>query len=96
MECRGISNKVHASLDMKRRQGKFIGSFAAYGYCKDPLDHNHLTIDDEAAEVVRDIFEWFIGGMSILGIAKRLNQQGILNPTAYKVSKGYPLHACRR
>ena len=29
-------NKVRASLDLKRRQGKFIGSFASYGYRKDP------------------------------------------------------------
>lgn len=87
--CRDISNKVRASLDMKRKQGKFIGSFATFGYCKDPLDHNHLIIDEEAAEVVRDIFDWFIGGMSIIGIAKRLNAQGVLNPTAYKCSKGY-------
>lgn len=86
--CRDISNKVRSSLDMKRKQGKFIGSFAAYGYRKDPLDHNHLVIDDEAASVVRDIFDWFIGGMSILGIARKLNLLGVLNPTAYKRSQG--------
>ena len=34
--ARDISNKVRASLDLKRRQGKFIGSFASYGYRKDP------------------------------------------------------------
>lgn len=86
--CRDISNKIRASLDMKRRQGKFIGSFATYGYCKDPSDHNHLIVDDDAAEVVRDIFDWFIGGMSIIGIAKKLNALGIPNPTAYKRNKG--------
>ncbi|MDD3334774.1 MAG: recombinase family protein [Eubacteriales bacterium] len=86
--CRDISNKVRSSLDLKRKQGKFIGSFATYGYRKDPADHNHLVIDEEAATVVRDIFNWFIGGMSILGIAKKLNMLGILNPTAYKRSRG--------
>jgi len=86
--CRDISNKVRSSLDLKRKQGKFIGSFATYGYRKDPLDHNHLIIDEEAAAVVRDIFDWFIGGMSIIGIAKHLNMLGILNPTGYKRSQG--------
>ena len=86
--CRDISNKVRSSLDLKRKQGKFIGSFATYGYRKDPADHNHLVIDEEAAAVVRDIFDWFIGGMSILGIAKKLNALGVLNPTAYKRSQG--------
>ncbi len=86
--CRDISNKVRSSLDTRRRQGKFIGSFSAYGYKKDPADHNHLIIDDEAAEVVRDIYLQFIGGASVKGIAKNLNAAGILNPTAYKQSKG--------
>lgn len=86
--CRDISNKVRASLDLKRRQGKFIGSFASYGYRKDPDDHNRLLIDEEAAAVVRDIYAWFLGGMSILGIAKRLNAQGVPNPSAYKRMKG--------
>lgn len=83
-----ISNKVRASLDLKRRQGKFIGSFASYGYRKDPDDHSRLLIDEAAAAVVRDIFNWFIGGTSVLGIAKRLNEQGIPNPSAYKRQQG--------
>lgn len=83
-----ISNKVRASLDLKRRQGKFIGSFASYGYRKDPDDHSRLLIDEAAAAVVRDIFNWFIGGTSVLGIAKKLNAKGIPNPSAYKRQQG--------
>lgn len=88
--CRDISNKVRSSLDLKRRQGKFIGSFAAYGYQKDPEDHHRLVIDEEAASVVRQIFQWFVSGTSILGIARRLNELGVPNPSAYK--KGCGLH----
>lgn len=87
--CRDISNKVRASLDIRRKQGKFIGSFASYGYLKDPEDHNHLVIDDDAADVVRDIFRWYIGGTPIIGIAKRLNKMGVPNPTAYKKNQGF-------
>ena len=86
--ARDISNKVRASLDLKRRQGKFIGSFASYGYRKDPNDHSRLLIDEAAAAVVRDIFDWFLAGMSVLGIAKRLNEQRIPNPSAYKRQQG--------
>ena len=32
------------------------GTFASYGYCKDPQNHNRLIIDPPAAEVVRRIF----------------------------------------
>jgi len=87
--CRDISNKVRSSLDMKRKQGKHIGSFACYGYMKDPNDHNHLVPDPEAAEVVRDIFQWFVEGTSLIGLAKKLNAMHILNPTAYKEAKGF-------
>ena len=86
--CRDISNKVRSSLDMKRKQGKHIGSFACYGYKKDPEDHNHLVIDEEAAEIVRDIFKWYISGMSILSIAQKLNELGIPNPSNYKKQNG--------
>lgn len=86
--CRDISNKVRSSLDMKRKQGKYIGSFACYGYKKDPEDHNHLIIDEEAAEVVRDIFRWYISGISILAISQKLNALGIPNPSLYKKMQG--------
>ena len=82
--CRDISNKVRSSLDRKRSKGEFIGSFASYGYMKDPDDHHHLIVDPVAAEVVKNIFDWFLQGMSIIGIAKRLNHMGIPNPSAYK------------
>lgn len=86
--CRDISNKVRSSLDLKRKQGKFIGSFAPYGYRKDPADHNHLIVDVVAAGVVQSIYGWFIGGMSKLGIAKKLNKLGVCNPTTYKYRQG--------
>ena len=55
--CRDISIKVRSHLDMKRKNGEYIGGFVAYGYQKDPEDKNKLIVDDYAAGVVRDIFE---------------------------------------
>lgn len=76
---------IRRTFDAKRRRGEFIGAFAPYGYIKDPEDKNSIIIDEEAAQVVRDIFNWFvIDGMSKRGIALKLNEMGILNPTAYK------------
>ena len=82
--CRDISMKVRSALDIRRRQGKFIGSFAAYGYKKDTNDHNKLIIDEPAAEIVRSIYNKFIEGYSIIGIARELNKQKIPNPSSYK------------
>lgn len=87
--CRDISNKVRSSLDRKRGKGEFIGAFASYGYLKDPDDHHRLVIDPVASEVVRNIFELFLSGMSIISIAKHLNELGVPNPTAYKKQLGF-------
>lgn len=85
--CREISISIRSHLDICRRNGKFIGSFAPYGYRKDPSDKNHLLIDDEAA-VVQDIYAWKIEGMSNQAIAKKLNGMGVLSPMEYKQAKG--------
>ncbi len=83
------SADVRRTFRHKRERGEFIGAFAPYGYAKDPENKNALIIDEDAAQVVRDVFHWFISeGMSKAGIAKRLNEYGILNPAAYKRSKG--------
>lgn len=87
--CRDISVKVRSALDARRKQGKFIGSFAPYGYRKDEADHNRLIVDGEAAETVRNIYGSFLSGMSILSIARELNVKGVPNPSSYKAQKGF-------
>ena len=82
--CAETSDKVREVFDMKRRNGEHIGSFAAYGYKKDPNDKNALVVDEEAAEVVRDIFTKFLDGMSKNAIVHYLNEHGVLSPAAYK------------
>ncbi|MBR3752557.1 MAG: recombinase family protein, partial [Ruminiclostridium sp.] len=82
------SADVRRTLDMKRRRGEFIGSFAPYGYAKDPNDKNRLIPDPEAAKVVEEIFLWYTQGLGKGAIAARLNDRGTPNPTAYKVRQG--------
>ncbi len=82
--CAETSDKVRKVFDMKRRSGKHIGSFAVYGYVKDPRDKNALVVDEEAAAVVRSIFHMFLGGMSKNAIVRCLNEQGIPCPAVYK------------
>ena len=83
------SVNVRGTLNVSRKQGKFIGSFPTYGYLKDPNDHHKLIIDEETAPVVRQIFQWFLEGKSIIGITKTLNAIGIPNPSTYKMQKGW-------
>ena len=90
------SNDIRRTFNTKRRKGEFIGAFAPYGYMKDPEDKNAFVIDEEAAEVVRNIFHWFVDeGMSKNGITKKLTEMGVPTPTAYKHSKGLNLQTPR-
>ena len=86
--CYQTSKKIRQVFDMKRRNGEFIGGFAAYGYMKNPKDKNALIVDEEAAEIVKNIYEWFLDGMSKNAIVRNLNDRGILCPSEYKKSKG--------
>lgn len=56
------SSDIRRTFDTKRRKGEFIGAFAPYGYSKSPEDKNSLIIDPEAAEVVKNIFQWYVCG----------------------------------
>jgi DNA invertase Pin-like site-specific DNA recombinase len=86
--CRDISIKIRSQLEIKRKKGDFIGSFAVYGYLKDSACRNRIVVDDFAADIVRGIFRWKIEGMSAAGIAGRLNAAGVLSPLEYKRSLG--------
>ena len=86
--ARGTSESVRRTFDKKREKGLHIGSFATYGYQKDPEDKNALIIDEEASENVKSIFTWFLEGMSKNAIVRKLNESGILCPASYKKSKG--------
>lgn len=86
--CRDISVKIRSHMEVKRKNGEYIGAFAAYGYLKDPENKNRLVVDGYAADVVRDIFAMKLAGCSVKAIADRLNRDGILSPLQYKRSIG--------
>jgi DNA invertase Pin-like site-specific DNA recombinase len=81
-----ISIKVRSHLEIKRKNGDFVGAFAMYGYTKivDENKKKRLVIDEFAADVVRDIFKWKVEGLSAESIAEKLNASGVLSPLEYK------------
>jgi hypothetical protein len=72
-------------LEHYRRNGKFIGNHAVYGYV---IKDKQLVVDEDAAEIVRKIFSMKINGYSNQGIADYLNENGIASPLEYKIKKG--------
>jgi len=83
-----ISRKSASALSTKQQKGEFIGTWAAYGYRKCPDDKHRIEPDEETAPVVKDIFQWRLSGMSVLQIARRLNEAGIPSPSRYHYLKG--------
>ena len=86
--AKDISVKVSTALETRKKQGKFTGKYAPYGYLKDPADKNHLIIDEETKDIVKWIFQMRADGMSMSGIAVQLNQEGVPSPAAYLILKG--------
>jgi site-specific DNA recombinase len=87
MYAKDISRKVRSVVDQKRRDGKYIGAFAPYGYRKSDQDKNKLIIDEEAAEIVRKIFQMYLNGFGFSKIADILNEDLVLPPGIYKKTK---------
>lgn len=86
--CRELSKKLRSQFELQRRNGEFLGAFAAYGYCKSPDDKHKLVVDDYAAQVVRDIFALKMQGYSQQSIADAMNKMGVLSPLEYKKQAG--------
>nr|WP_315025205.1 recombinase family protein [uncultured Aminipila sp.] len=83
-----MSDNIKSVLIDKRKKGIHIGAFALYGYKKNPEQKGKLIIDEEAAEVVREVFILFSQGYGKSAIARILNDRDIPNPTEYKRLKG--------
>lgn len=84
-----MSDNIKAVLTNRRKNGFFIGAFAPYGYQKDPNLKGHLIIDDEAALVIRRIFDLYTKGIGCSSIARIFNEEGVIPPSEYKVQKGF-------
>lgn len=81
--AKDTSNKIRAIFRSRMQDGKRCSGAIPYGYKRDPEDKNHLLIDEEAAKVVRRIFQMIIDGMGTKAIANKLSEEKVLIPSAY-------------
>lgn len=84
MYSTNMSKNTKAALVTRHKAGKCVSPFAKFGYKKAEDDKSKLVIDDEAAEIVRYIFQLALEGNTPTAIAKRLNQEGVLTVGEYK------------
>ena len=76
--AKDISKKVSSSYLTMAKQGKFVSGTPPYGYTFDPDDKHHLIIDEDEAEIVKQIFTMALNGDGRIKISKYLNNEGIL------------------
>ena len=81
------SKKIRAVLKSNAKDGKYHARKAPYGYVKSDTEKKTPVIDEEAAAVVKRIFEMRASGLSPHKIADILNVEGILNPSRYSMEK---------
>ncbi len=84
---RDLSVKVRKVIRAKQEKGEYLSGYPLYGYMHCPGDKRKLVIDEESAQVVREIFELRHGGMRLKDIAKTLNDRNILTPSEYAFQK---------
>lgn len=86
--AKDMSRKMRSALKTKSRQGYAIGQ-PPYGYRYDTENPKHWVVDDEAADVVRHIYELRQQKISTIEIAIQLKREKILIPSLYAQQKGY-------
>lgn len=82
------SKKIRAVNEMKAKKGQRVASTVAYGYKKIKSEDgkerdDKWYIDEPAAEVVRKIYELCLAGRGPSQIARQLENEKVLTPTAY-------------
>lgn len=94
--AKDTSKKIRAVFKAKGQSGKALSTIPPYGYIKDPEDKNHWIVDEEAAEVVREIFHLCVSGYGPTKLANELQRRKILTPVEYAKNKGWPVRSVKQ
>ena len=86
--AKDTSRKIRAVKKAKGERGVPLTTNVPFGYLKDPNDKTRWIVDEAAAQVVKRIFRLCMEGRGPMQIAKVLQEEKVLNPTAYKRRAG--------
>jgi DNA invertase Pin-like site-specific DNA recombinase len=86
--ARDTAKKVRDALAVRGNSGKYLCTNPPYGFLKDPHDKEKWIVDEEAANVIRRIFDLCIAGKGASQIARTLWKEKVLTPAAHMRSIG--------
>ena len=70
--AKDTSKKIRSVLKAKGNSGKHLSVIPPFGYKKDPNDKDKWLIDEDAARIVRKIFQRYLAVNNMGGIARML------------------------
>ena len=73
-ESESISGNMRWSYQARMKKGTFLPAAMPYGY---RIEDRKIVIDEERAEIVRQIFHDYLAGQSMDEIAARLNRESV-------------------
>ena len=79
-----LSEKVRSTKKQLAEKGYCVAPYAFFGYQKAPGNKHTLLVDEDAAAVVRRVFDLFTSGLSTTDIARKFNTEGVLTPLQRK------------
>ena len=82
------SKKIRDVWKTKAARGERVSGVIPFGYKRGSETSAKWVVDEPAAEIVQRIFKMFLDGISIHHIARQLEEEKILTPTAYFLSVG--------
>ncbi len=81
--AKDTSNKIKVVFKSRMQSGQRCSGSIPYGYIREDGDKQTLYVDEEAANVVRRIFQMAASGSTIKAIASTLSEEKVLIPSAY-------------
>ena len=84
---RDLSKNIRRVYKIKQFAGEYMGGKPVFGYIKDPNDKHKLIIDEEAADIVRKVFNLYLELQSQSAVMKKLSEEKIPIPEVYKKTR---------
>ena len=81
--AKDTSKKIRAVHRIRGQSGEHISASPPFGYKKDESDRRKWVVDEEAAAIVKRIFDMCIAGKGPMQIAKALTADRVLTVAAY-------------
>ena len=86
--AKDISRKISSAYESKFKAGIYTAASVPYGFRRVEGDTSALAVDEAVRPVIVRIYNEYVGGKSLVGLARELNAEGIPSPTQHSIETG--------